>query len=75
MNGFTNRRQSLEKTLSVISGLLESSSVKKKSDGFANKHCMPKNYPLEYTNGIILSIIDNEILSNFILTLCKIPIK
>jgi hypothetical protein len=34
-----------------------------------------KNYPLEYTDKIILSVIGNGIWSNFIPILCKISTK
>jgi hypothetical protein len=55
--------------------LVEISSVKKnlmtlQMDNVSKKK--KKNYPLEYTDKIILSVIGSGIWSNFIPTLCKI---
>jgi hypothetical protein len=37
-----------------------------------NNVCQKQIYPLEYTDGIIPSMIGSDIWSNFIPTLCKI---
>jgi len=56
--------------------LVEIFIVKKKPDDFTNGQCtQKKNYPLEYTEKIISSVIGSGIWSNFIPTLCKILMK
>jgi len=69
------KRSSVNSSL-LISFLLAFSLVKKKPKSFIDRKCAPKkNYPLQCTDRIISLVIGNDIWSNFIPTLCKIPTK